>query len=1630
MKKKLFGLDKAQLQPPAAPEEAAVSDIAIIGMAVRLPQAADLDQLWELAAGGKDAIGEFPAERRKDAAHLAAPGQPLVWKPGAYLPDIAGFDYGFFGLTPSEAAQMDPHQRLWLQTAWTALEHAGYGGGELKGSDTGIYVGLNSTGSHRYAEYVRRQRPGAAGTALTGGMNAVIASRLAYLLDFHGPSYIVDTTCSSSLVAVHLACQGLIAGDCQLAVAGGVRLTLLPLLADSHAGIDSTDGRTKTFDAGSDGTGIGEGVAAVLLKPLRQARRDGDPVCAVIKGTAVNQDGRTVGLTAPSNEAQERVVRKAWQRAGIAPETVRYIEVHGTGTKLGDPVEIDGLQRAFRAYTDKKQFCALSTVKTNMGHLDSAAGIAGLVKAVLSLQHRQITPLAHFQSPNPNISFIDSPVYVNDELCEWERGDGPRRCGVSSFGLSGTNCHIVLEEASEADWPGIASVEGAGAAGELEEADQEQILALKENEPTGAGELDARTGGADAVDEPGEYVLPLSAKTAEGLVRLAAAYERLVSRTSGLHLADLVFTASVGRGHYSHRLAIVCGSRRELALRLRSAADVVAGGRVEGVTYGQTGARRAGREEAERAPDELQRMREEAQRLVERGREPGDAAAGQARELARLYANGADIPWAALFAGQHRRRVPLPTYPFAAARCWVEPAAVPGGEVEAAAAEAAAAAAAALDGAGAGDAGRGLRRVWRQAAAPAVGGARAAARRSGERGLGRALVIHGPSAEPGPLLAALRPWRERVGAVAADGSEEGRQRLRERLAELRPTQIVFAAALDEAAAKTPDTHAIEACLQSGVYETVSILPDVFGVNSPSEIDFVLLLRGAAAIEGDEGPIRPEQAALAALGRVIGSEYPQLRCRCFDIDGDPLSEEAYLADLTGGSRTLDYMTVYRRGRKYSEWLVPVEDEAQEQGKTGSIAGGIAVHPAAAGLVPAKAAGLRSNGVYVITGGLGGIGLEIAAWIAGQTPATIVLLHRSPFPPQERWTELLGAAGVAAADRTAADGKLRQRLLKLRQIAAAGAAVRLYEADVADEEQVAAALADVRLRCGAIHGVVHSAGVAGDGFLLRKSAADFRRVFDPKVRGALNVHRATKDDRLDFMLLFSSTTSMLGTPGQGDYAAANAFLERFAAWLRREGVPATAVQWPTWRETGMAVDYGVQDAEGPFLGLTTAEALNLLGLAMDHGAGLFVAAALNPAYFRRPGANLPLLLDERLKERLGRSAAGSVSDISRMETGAFVQAAGASQALVQSAGQTVGASHSPVQLTDQSAVASHSLAQSVIQSADASQSLMQPAVQSSGASHSPVQLIDQSAGASHLSVQSTDQTAVASQALVQSADQSAVASQSLIQSIDQSAGASHLSVQSTDQTAVASQALVQSTGQSAVASHLPVQPTDQTVGASHSPMQSTDQPANLNSSPSISHTMGQTLSPVFAAVNAAASGAGFAGAVLSGSVAGSAATNAAAGCAQLARLQPAALTGREAEPYSDEERFISSVWRDVLGFEELHVEDHFFAIGGDSLMLMRVHELLQARYGNLVSMTDLFVYPTIAELAAYVRSRSAKPEATAAVAAATVDHRTAERENRPERPAGKSTEHFLQLLEAIGSGALTTERALDQIRGTRG
>ncbi|MGV9568025.1 type I polyketide synthase, partial [Streptomyces sp. NPDC003480] len=540
-------------------------------MGCRLPSAPDPDAYWELLRTGREAIGDIPADRWDvDGLYDPDPGAEdrMYCRRGGFLDDVAGFDAGFFGISPREARRLDPQQRLLLEVAWEALEDSGRDPRRLGGSRTGVFVGISE------AEYLHQMQRSAAHSVemhdVTGTALSVASGRLSYHLGLRGPSLALDTACSSALVAVHLAVRSLRAAECDMALAGGASLMLSPdaFIAFCKGSALAADGRCKTFDSRADGYARGEGAGIVVLKRLADALAAGDPVHAVIRGTAVNQDGRTNGLTAPNGLAQQEVIRAALADAGLAPHEVGYVEAHGTGTQLGDPIEVEALGAVFGDRGPAGPLL-IGAAKTNIGHLEAAAGAAGLIKAVQVLRHGQVPPNLNFREPNPHIPWADLPVEVPTELRDWP--EAARAAGVSSFGFSGTNAHVVLEAAPAAASTAPAPVTDSTAPAPAAASTAPATV----TDSTASAAVTASTAPAPATQGPDRprHVLPLSARTPEALRELAGRYAAFLTGPAAPPLADVVHTAGTARSAHPHRLAVPAADGAEAAGLLAAYAE-------------------------------------------------------------------------------------------------------------------------------------------------------------------------------------------------------------------------------------------------------------------------------------------------------------------------------------------------------------------------------------------------------------------------------------------------------------------------------------------------------------------------------------------------------------------------------------------------------------------------------------------------------------------------------------------------------------------------------------------------------------------------------------------------------------------------------------------------------------------------------------------------------------------------------------------------------------------------------------------------------------------------------------------------------------------------------------------------
>ncbi|WKB56130.1 SDR family NAD(P)-dependent oxidoreductase [Eleftheria terrae] len=1348
--------------------------IAIVGMAGRFPEADNIDAFWENLKFGKDGIREIPESRwdwRRFASMRSPTGKHLSrW--GGFIDDVDCFDAQFFRISPREAEHLDPQERLFLQTCWEAIEDAGYtpatltGGAAAPGA-VGVFAGV----MHKdYALIANEaQRPGQ--SVPFSQSNAAIANRVSYVCDFHGPSVCVDTVCSSSLIAVHLALQSLRTGECSVALAGGVNLSLHPAKYQAYGSMDmhASDGRCRSFGRGGDGYVSSEAVAAVLLKPLSRAIEQHDHVYAVIRGSSTNHVGAVSGFTVPSPGAQADLIAACLEGAGVDARSVSYVEAHGTGTSLGDPIEIEGLCKAYSRHTEDRQFCAIGSVKSNIGHAESAAGVCGLIKVALQLHHATLVPSLYAEPLNPLIDFASTPFRVQQCAQPWPRPmleteagiqAGPRIAGLSSFGASGSNAHLVLQEHEPPPRP---------PAGRLEPA-----------------------------------LVVLSAKSAPQLRAQAARLrDHLRShRCSDADLADIAYTLQVGRVAMDHRLAVVVSSVDQLVALLD---DVVAGRRHEDILLGQ--ARRRDDSTMFSADDDVEGL--VAAWLSKR----------KLRKLASVWVQGLGIDWNRLHVDARPLRVSLPTYPFARERYWLEaplplpqadgavpdphaalhplvqrntstlvrqrysstftPAAffladhrVHGAAVLPGVAYLEMARAAVLASMEPGPAGATeveLRNVvWLQplvvhettqlhiGLSPQDGGdvdfevyssphGEAAPDATIVHAQGRATCRTAAVVPPaGPPLLDLADLRLRCeGQLEVAGCYEtlramqiehgpafrGLRQLRTGtdaeggrfvLADIELPACVH----DTAQAYLLHPSVLDSALQAALGFAMDGTPGAAsGAAGQTALPFALerlqiwaaspaeatvVVRAATAASAVASPGAPVQkldfdlcdregrvcvrlqgvASRALAGEAIGALaphgrssvqlwtpgwapsaliaadtaaapahhwvllaphhanqlgelaaccpsvqwaalpgpadastvgwYAQLGERVFervqallqhkprqpvllqvlvapDEDHDAIfgalsgvlksahhENPRFFGQLLAVQQTRDSEGLAERVLREAQAALQGEAEVRDRQGQREVA---RFEPA--GPVDRSAAvrlPWRDRGVYLITGGAGGLGMVMANEILRQVSgARIVLTGRSRLDE----------------DRQAA----------LAALAGDGAAVEYRVMDVSDAAAVDRVIRSVVEQHGRLNGIVHSAGVIRDSFILSKQPAEFHEVLAPKVAGTWHLDLATRAVELDFLLLFSSAAGALGNVGQCDYAMANAYMDRYAAYRNRlvqaghRHGRTLSINWPLWAEGGMSVDAEVRER-------MRRQGYDLLGTA-DALAALYAAWAVDAA-----------------------------------------------------------------------------------------------------------------------------------------------------------------------------------------------------------------------------------------------------------------------------------------------------------------------------------------------------------------------------------------------------------------------------------
>jgi 3-oxoacyl-(acyl-carrier-protein) synthase/NAD(P)-dependent dehydrogenase (short-subunit alcohol dehydrogenase family) len=1363
-------------------------DIAIIGFASRLEDEQTSEGFWKTLVNGKNTCGQVSDERKKDVEQYLNNRQQFYkgnFVKGSFFKSISNFDYNFFGFSPKEASLLDPNQRFFLETVWTAIENAGYAGKRIKSTNTGVFVGYSQDFGQNYRSIIHTNDLDAIPMSLAGNIESIIASRISYFLDLKGPAMMIDTACSSSLVAIYQACRSLQNHECEMALAGGVKLHLVPLQSDnkdgvgfqSVTGIISSDNIAKTFDDSSDGTGIGEGVGVILLKPLNKALQDGDNIHAVIKGGAVNQDGSSIGITAPNADAQTALLTKAWQDAGISPETISYIETHGTGTKLGDPIEIRGIENAFKKFTSKKQFCGVGSVKANIGHLDNVAGVSGLIKLILSLKNKTIPATLFFQKPNRNINFIDSPVYVCDKNSSWESENIPLRAGISSFGLSGTNCHLIIEESP-----------------------------LKPQKKT---------------DTQQPQLLVISAMTLEGLKALIESYKTFFRNTTE-DISDVCFTAATGREHFNYRITIIADNQQGFLSKLNHITDFE-NIQTKGFGFGKfkvLNENNTHRNAESISMEEQMQISTEANKIAISALSPDHLL----EQLSLYYLKGATIDWGLFFRSSSSQKIEIPTYIFQKNRCWVDSKQNninKGGLIP--------------------DRIHPLiDRLIEKSEERIVYQTNISIAKHWEI---REHIVRGTYVLPGTSYLEMVFQAVKHSGIFEEAhfsicnamfiqplviindesvdvtielqksdknfkyiifTENNLEKIIFTEGEIHPqnenpenietlenlmNQFSEATIFDN---KLTEFHEVKTserwnCTQElriGQDEFLAIqgLPACFDEDSRQYFAYPSLLDCAANVANiavGEGlylpfsykkiqvfkPIRGKIFTYLKKNPTLKTEVISLDIKIFDESGilialiddyyikkvhqqqlsslhklsncyeiKWLSEETKFANTsvdisenlyihvmsdptisnalrTQGARVID-VELASQTIKLTHDSYRVENSEEgfrlflsnldlgnyQVGVIHSIANsgdifcenievfkqqkdliltsafnlvkGIlnskvqvknnlifltqnahrideneCVFPFASSMVGfAKAITqeyeslnvrcidwdditsndliineivlnrfaekvisfrknqrllpelglfkstnlvsnpitLTSDGVYVISGGTGSLALALVHHWALKNKINVVLLNRNGLPEIHKTDDFSSING---------SNKSREKIEKIQQIAESGTHIECHAIDITDFSKMEQLFNNLRQKFGKINGIVHTAGVAGDGFLLNKSLAKFNEVLAPKLEGTFILDKLTQEDNLDFFISYSSITSVFGAVGQSDYSAGNAFLDGFTSNFRENKTKYLSINWSAWAEIGMAYDFQAIDEKSPIKAIGTQKALGL-------------------------------------------------------------------------------------------------------------------------------------------------------------------------------------------------------------------------------------------------------------------------------------------------------------------------------------------------------------------------------------------------------------------------------------------------------
>jgi len=1364
-------------------EENTTDDIAIIGMSVRLPKANNVEEYWHNLVDGVNAMDkasiqrysvwkEFYPEKFSDPDHedkLDVMG---------FLDEIDKFDTNIFKVSGKEAKYMDPVHRKFLEVAYEAIEDSGIGEANIRGTNTGVFVGYDTPKMSAYGNILEPDQ-----LSLTGLYNSLLSGRFSYLFDLHGKNMVIDTACSSGLIALHEACEALNRKTCDMALVGGVFLrdNIFNDIDDPMNIILSNKKKIKTFDDEATGTMLGEGAGAILLKPLKKALQDKDNIHCIIKGSAVNSDGASNGITAPNSEAQVKVIEQAWKNAKVDPETIAFIEAHGTGTLLGDPIEIKAITKAFGKYTDKKQFCGIGSTKSNIGHTVSASGIAAVVKMAMALKNKAFPANLNFEKPNRYIDFINSPVYVNDAYREWEKESYPRRGGVSSFGFSGTNCHVIMEESPELNYE---------------------------------------------IEENQSYVLTISAFSKENLLKYVRKYREFFHKNmqnSLLQLRDICYTSNTGRGHYDYRVALLADSKEEMFSKIedfltKQDADVSNGIYYSNLEYVQ---------------DNKNYESEEWDNITADRKD-------MLCNICKQYIEGAKVDWKKCY-NNSVRKVSIPTYPFERISYWpkkakqevnigsfeyemnhpllkacivesinqdvflaelsvnklwvlkehhildnyimpgtgylemifaiqkqyikngtvgfsnvtfIEPLVVAKDEIKnlqivinknsqqydftivskekdtwktyckgrfyqieqehekvelkelfAQCSESKQneeyndvtyekegfgprwtdtiekinvgdgnvlvelslpdqfredlgeyhlhpslldnAVNAVINGVGKdfylplayksiavyqdipsklfshiklqenskldsetitfdinlydemgvkiiGISSYTIKRVSQK---HMIGGKVnedayfhemkwVLENRTEEAFVKRlgCIVIAANETKTDSLIQELKVCFEKVHIVnmeklICDFTKSNASSVFEDIDLKMVSNIIFISGNGQE--QVDNEESLWKAQEYGVLGFTNLIKTLVMKKASHDLNISILTERAVSVKEDQN-IRYFDSPIIGAGKVVRYENPNMKVKVIDFD-DETNCKSIVSEILIAPNEQSYLVAYRNGNRYVEVLNEVAISENDSNIE-----------------------VKREGAYVITGGLGGIGLTCATYLASKEKTNIILLGRNKNPD----------------------------LSKLNALREMGSNVLYMSCDITNPLEVEALFEMVRTKYKNILGMIHCAGIPGKGFMFKKSYAEMKEVMLPKIVGTYNLRKATKNDSMDFVILCSSIVTLYGGVGQGDYCAANTFLDYISSDWRKDGKNVKTINWTQWKDVGMAFRQGV-DENGIFHSVNSKEVIEYMDYLLSSDVDRVVFGKLNYSHigsvYQQAGFGLADEIKEKMKPK---------------------------------------------------------------------------------------------------------------------------------------------------------------------------------------------------------------------------------------------------------------------------------------------------------------------------------------------------------------------------------------------------------------